>query len=220
MNFSGHLMPKFWLWSSDILYIAILVWSIWKTPWHHLKNPDDTHVLLGSGVALWTIWHMSGGVTAGLEFHLLLVTTITLMFTWPWAILLTSVVQLGLTLEGRADWMSYPLNMLCNGVIPILITYSIYRLTYLWLPRHFFIYIYMVAFAGGAISMLGSRLMGMWVLLASHVYTWSELGDEPMFMMMMLFPEAFTNGFLMTLLVVYRPQWVSSFSDKHYLQNK
>ena len=208
------------MWIGFFLYLFVFIWAIWEASWHHLKDSHDTHVLLGSGVAVWTIWHLDGGITAGLEFHLLLVTTITLMFTWPWAVLLSSLVQLGLTLEGRADWLSYPINTLCNGVVPSLITYSIYRLTYFWLPRHFFIYIYVVAFLGGAISMLGSRLIGIWILLGNQIYTWSGLGDEPMFMIMMLFPEAFTNGFLMTLLVVYRPQWVSSFSDKHYLENK
>ncbi|MEN9460235.1 MAG: hypothetical protein RIS84_255, partial [Pseudomonadota bacterium] len=51
-------------------------------------------------------------------------------------------------------------------------------------------------------------------------YQWQDLGEQPMFIIVMLFPEAFLNGMVMTILVVFRPEWVSSFSDKHYLKGK
>lgn len=37
---------------------------------------------------------------------------------------------------------------------------------------------------------------------------------------LVMFPEVFVNGGLMTLLVVYRPEWVSSFLEWHYLEGK
>jgi uncharacterized membrane protein len=155
-----------------------------------------------------------------MEFHLLLITAMTLMFGWPFAIVGASLAQLGLTIEGEAQWATYSLNTLCNGVIPAWISYGIYWLAHTWLPRHFFIYIYVTAFAGGALAMLASRLIGLGILLASSAYSLNDLGDEPLFILVMLFPEAFTNGLLMTALVVYCPQWVSSFSDKCYLDGK
>jgi uncharacterized membrane protein len=33
-------------------------------------------------------------------------------------------------------------------------------------------------------------------------------------------PEAFTTGLMLTLLVVYKPQWVSTFDDERYLNDK
>jgi uncharacterized membrane protein len=135
------------------------------------------------------------------------------MFGWPFAVIMVSIAQLGLSIEGEAYWISYAINTICNGIIPIGITYGLYWLVYLWLPRNFFIYIFLIAFAGGALSMLLSRLTGLAILISSGI----ELGDEPLFIIVMLFPEAFLNGFIMTLLVIYRPKWVSSFSDKCYL---
>lgn len=220
MNFPASLLPTSWLWTSHVLYVIIFLWSVREAPWYHFKNSEDTHVLLGSCVILWLIWHQSAGLTAGMEFHLLLVTTLTLMFGWPFAILATSLAQLGLTLEGKSEWASYSLNTLCNGIIPVWISYGMYWLAYKWLPKHLFIYIYVVAFAGSALAMLASRLVGLGILLSSGTYTLINLGDEPIFMIVMLFPEAFTNGFLVTVLVVYYPQWVSSFSDRHYLRGK
>ena len=221
MNLAAELLPSTWLWIGHFVYMLILLWALWEAPWHHLENSNDTHVLLASCVILGLVWHQDiAGMTPGMEFHLLLATTITLMFGWQFAILAISLVQLGLTMEGQADWASYSLNMLCNGVIPVGVTYVVYWLTYLWLPKHFFIYIYVTAFAGSALAMLASRLSGLGILLTSQAYNLRELGDEPMFIIVMLFPEAFINGLLMSVLVAYRPQWVSSFSDKHYLHGK
>jgi uncharacterized membrane protein len=220
MNFSLELIPSSALWGGHLLYLLSLGWAIWKAPWYHLKDAQDTHVLLGSWILIWLIWHMKAGITPGMEFHLLLVTTLTLMFGWPFAILGTSFAQFGLTLEGQAQWATFSLNTLCNGIIPISVTYGIYWLVYWWLPRHFFIYIYVTVFAGSALALLASRLIGVGVLLMSGHYDPQQLGEEAWFIVVMLFPEAFINGLLMTVLVVYCPQWVSSFSDQHYLQGK
>jgi uncharacterized membrane protein len=37
---------------------------------------------------------------------------------------------------------------------------------------------------------------------------------------MMAGPEAFINGFIMTVLVLYRVDWVSTFTDEQYLKGK
>jgi uncharacterized membrane protein len=60
----------------------------------------------------------------------------------------------------------------------------------------------------------------MAILLGSGAYQVTKLANESLFIIVMLFPEAFINGFLITVLVVYRPQWVASFSDKQYLDGK
>jgi len=36
----------------------------------------------------------------------------------------------------------------------------------------------------------------------------------------MLFPEAFYNGIVMTVLISLRPKWVWSFNDEEYLQGR
>lgn len=35
-----------------------------------------------------------------------------------------------------------------------------------------------------------------------------------------MFPEAFVNGVVMTMLVVFKPHWVGSFRDQQYLLGK
>jgi len=219
MNFSADLLPHTWLWGGHLVYALLLGWALLTVHWHQLKTPSDAHVFFASCIVLWLIWRMSGGAMVGMEFHLLLVTTITLMFGWQFSVLCVSIAQLGLTLEGQTEWASYGLNVLCNGIVPVWVTYWVFRYTYTWLPRNIFVYIFGCGFAGGALSMLFSRFTGMAILVLSGAYQWENLGEEPMFVIIMLFPEAFLNGMLITIFVVYRPQWVSSFVDQHYLSN-
>jgi uncharacterized membrane protein len=37
---------------------------------------------------------------------------------------------------------------------------------------------------------------------------------------MMMGPEAFVNGFLITILVMNKVEWVSTFTDEQYLHGK
>jgi uncharacterized membrane protein len=41
-----------------------------------------------------------------------------------------------------------------------------------------------------------------------------------LFIPLLMFGEAFLNGMAMTLLVAYRPRWVSTFHDHWYLDGK
>lgn len=220
MNLAAADLPFEWLLIAHLLYAVILLFSLISAPWYHLKRADDANVFFAASLLLWLAWRMGGGITVGMEFHLLLATSATLMFGWQFAVLAVSIAQFCLTIEGVSHWMSYSLNLWVNGIIPVAVTFGLFRILYLSLPKHFFIYIYGSAFFGGALSMAISRLVGMAILLLSGAYTWLQLKDESAFIFIMLFPEAFINGLIMTVLVAYRPTWVSSFSDQHYLKGK
>ncbi|MEY3219432.1 MAG: hypothetical protein RIT27_789 [Pseudomonadota bacterium] len=219
MNFPVSEMPIAWLWIANGGIILIMLWVIRNTPWSHLKNPQDAHVFFAATLILWLMWRMSVGVLAGFEFHLLLVTTLTLMFGRAMASWGVLIAQSLLTLEGKADGLSFGLNMLCNGILPIWLTWLSYRLIDRYLPRHFFVYIFMGAFFTGALTMLANRLTGMSILWIAEVYK-NIPNDYIALLPIMMFPEAFSNGGLITILVVYRPQWVSSFNDELYLRGK
>jgi uncharacterized membrane protein len=219
MNFPVSEMPIEWLWTANVIVILIMLWTIKNTPWTHLKNPQDAHVFFAATVILWLMWRMSVGILAGFEFHLLLVTTLTLMFGGAMASWGVLIAQSLLTLEGKADALSFGLNVICNGILPIWLTWLSYRLIDRYLPRHFFVYIFVGAFFTGALTMLISRLTGMSILWFAEVYKQIP-NDYINLLPIMMFPEAFSNGGLMTVLVVYRPQWVSSFNDELYLRGK
>ena len=58
------------------------------------------------------------------------------------------------------------------------------------------------------------------LLLATSLGTQQLLPDYLLASVMMMFPEAFVTGMLMTLFIVYKPQWVSTFFDEVYIKGK
>ena len=224
MTFDPEIVPPFWLFACLPVYLLLLLKAVRVAPWRRLRDLGDAHVLYGATVAIWIFWQVRASVDAwpGLEFHLLFMTSATLMFGWAFALMVASVVQLGLVLSGEAALISLSLAVSVNAGVAIGVSVFVHQIARKRLPLHFFIYVFVSCALGGALSMLASRLVGMAVLIAAGSYSAEALarGDFILLLPLMMFPEAFVNGALMTIRVAYRPQWVASFRDQHYLHGK
>lgn len=224
MSFAPGIVPAIWLWVFLPVYLACLGLAVSHARWRQLKVAADANVFFGACVALWLLWQMRATVDIwpGLEFHLLLLTAATLMFGWAFAFIAASVAQAGLVLQGLDSAAGFPMAVTLNAGTAVLTTYLVHRAAREHLPRHFFVYVFVSCVLGGALAMLASRLAGMAMLVVCGAYSPETLvrGDFLLLLPLMMFPEAFVNGGLMTLLVAYRPEWVSSFLDRHYLKGK
>ncbi len=224
MTIPAEAITAPWQWLFHAVLALGLVQGLRHAPWDYLRNREDSNVLFASAVILWLVWQLRTDLPAaeGLEFHLLLATTVTLMFGWAFALLVICAAQVLLSLQGMAEWGSFAAVVVCNGVVPIAITVLIYSVARRWLPRHFFVYIFVCCFGAGALSMLASRLGGMAVLLSGADYSVFQMQADGYFIMVpiTMFPEAFVNGAVMTMLVVFKPQWVGSFRDNQYLKGR
>jgi uncharacterized membrane protein len=224
MTFPPDAIPAPWQWLFHAFFAVVLVLSLRRAPWDYLRNREDSNILFASAVILWVVWQLRTDIpaTEGLEFHLLMATTVTLMFGWAFAFLVVCAAQVLVTLQGMAQWGSFAAIAVCSGAIPIGVTILAYSLSRRWLPRHFFVYIFVCCFGAGALSMLASRLAGMAVVLSGETHSLYELQADGYFVMIpvTMFPEAFVNGAIMTMLVVFRPHWVGSFRDQHYLKGR
>ena len=59
------------------------------------------------------------------------------------------------------------------------------------------------------------------VMFLAGVYTWDYLFTQYLpYMLLLGFSEGWLSGMAMTLMVVYKPEWVSTFDDRTYLMNK
>jgi uncharacterized membrane protein len=89
------------------------------------------------------------------------------------------------------------------------------------LPANFFVYIFACAFFGAGLAMLTVIITGSGLLSIGGAYASEQLyRDYLQLIPLFMFPEAFITGLLMTLLIVYRPEWVTSFDDRRYLAGK
>jgi uncharacterized membrane protein len=221
MELAGELLSlgargTFW-----IAYLLGLGLAIRLAPWRRLPDGPLLHLLAGAAVGLMILWALRTAVLPGLAFHLLGMTTATLMLGWSLAVLAGSIALVGEALAGLGGWSGLPVNGLLDVLVPATVTQTLLVLARSALPKHFFIYVFVNAFVAGGITVMAAGYLAVWVLVGADALSLDDLrqGFLP-FLPLMLFPEAFLNGFLMSVMVGLRPEWVSSFRDEEYLQGK
>jgi uncharacterized membrane protein len=204
-----------------VIYGLALILALRLAPWGKFRDTEQVHVFLGATVALLVLWHMEAKVQPGLSFHLLGVTAITLMFGWSLAVISASLALLGVTLNGDGAWAGFAMNALISGVIPITLTQILLILIRWYLPKHFFVYVMVNGFLTAGFVGVATGYLAAWLLVASGAYTFAELDQTVLpFFPLMFLPEAILNGWLLAVLVAFKPQWVYSFSDEQYLHGK
>jgi len=205
-------------WSLFAIAMAI---AIWRAPWYHLRDSQALNILLGMVVGVMVIWMEKAGVTEGLSIHLLGTTLLTLMFGWAFAIMGIFVVLVAHTILAGSGWAALPIETLILGVVPAIVSFTIFRIVDRRLPNNFFVYIFLNAFFGAALAVASAVFATTIVYIVSDVYPADEVWhDYTRFALLTMFPEAFVTGMLMSMFVVYRPEWVSTFDDSRYLKGK
>ena len=221
MSLDPDLFSPAVLWISNILYLICLGLALWLAPWHEMLRARLTHVFFGAAVILMLLWQMEAQVQPGMSYHLLGLTAVTLIFGWAFALLAASLALVGIQLNGGLAWDGLALNALVSGVLPITLTLALLILVRTLLPRQFFVYVLVNAFlAGGVVGVaMGYTAAALFVL--SGASTFDELHSTVLpFFPMMFLPEAMLNGWIMVMLVAFRPEWVYSFSDEQYIKGK
>ncbi|MEJ5210840.1 MAG: energy-coupling factor ABC transporter permease [Burkholderiales bacterium] len=222
MNIPDQLLPSAWYWIGHLLAGALLLFALRRAPLAGLAASWRLNLWLGAIVVLMVLWSIKTGVKPGLSFHVLGATALTLMFGWPLALLALALVVLGTTLAGEAPaWQALSLNFLVMGAVPVGISQAIYRVVDRHLPNHFMIYVFLCGFFGAALSMAATGLAATAVMAASGTYTLDYLSTHYLpYFVLMGWSEAILTGMAVTLMAVYRPDWVATFDDRRYLHNR
>lgn len=225
MNFPDALFPQSWALGAAFPLLLVWFWCIRTAPWKRLADSGQSNVWLGTVVLLALVWSMKAGVKPGLNLHLLGATMFTLMFGRQLAIiglsLVLGAVTLNWDLQGHPGWTAYALNALVLAVFPPLLADAIRRGMERWLPLNFFIYVFVAAFFGAAAAVIGTGVLASTLLWLANVYPAGALLDDYLpYFVLLGFAEAWLNGAMVTIMVVYLPHWVGSFDDRRYILNK
>lgn len=208
------------MWVGHMVYACVLMAAVYTAPWSRLRENEHLHVFLGACVVLLVLWSIKAGISPGLSFHLLGVTALTLMLGWQLAFVAVTVVVIGTTLNGAAGWFSASLNVMMMGALPILVTQVLLVCVQRCLPHNLFVYVFLNSFLAAGVSMLAVGLFAALLMVVGGVYSLGALGyDYLPFLPLISLPEAIINGMLVSVFVVYRPNWVTSFDDAMYLNN-
>jgi uncharacterized membrane protein len=222
LHIPANLMPSSVLWLGNILLLLILIFAATKVPLKKLlENKPSQHVYFGAMVMLLLLWGIKAGVTPGLGFHHLGATLFTLMFGWPLAIFGLTVIMFASVIMQHNEWLSLGVNGCLSVVIPVWTSYAVFKLSQKYLIDNFFIYIFVVAFFGAGLAVAASRFSSIVLLSLVNAYPEAKLIEESLlYMPLFMFPEAFLTGMLISIFVVYKPEWVITFDDERYIIGK
>ncbi len=201
------------------LYVPVLGWAAWRAPWVELfADSRRQHLLFGTVLALFALWLVRRDFDTGVSYHFLGLTAVTLLLDWPLALLGALVAQMGLVGLGYQDLQAAGVNGLLLIGLPVLVTelcaLGVERLQ----PKNPFIYIFCSGFFPAALAALLCVLAGVGLLWLDGRFALPEwLWDFIGYLWLVIFPEAFINGVIVTALVVFCPEWLETFNRTRYL---
>lgn len=219
MFISADLIPTWLALASSLLMLGCCLGCVLLAPWAMvLAVPARLHLILGGSALCLLLWLMSVRVIDQLWLHLLGVTALVMMLGLRFALLggamatLLYTCLIGETL--RAAPLAWSLTVLVPALVSRAVLQGIARLR----SNNLFLYLLGAGFGGGMLAMLAMTLATLPVLWLLDQRQWlrAALENWPM-ITLVLFPEGFINGMIITTLSVFYPQLVKTFDDKHYL---
>jgi uncharacterized membrane protein len=201
---------------------VVLLLAAMSAPWRAwLGDRERQWVWLGSLALLVGLWSMKAGFTPGLSLRFLLVSALTLMHGWQLAVIGSAMALAVLCYAGQADWASFGADLLCMAVVPAAATAWLHEFVHARLPHNYFVYFFVTVFVGSALAYNLAGLARVGILAGSGSLDAAHVGPEYFAVLpLMSFGEAFVNGMVMAMMVVYRPTWVMSFDDRLYLRRR
>ncbi len=204
---------------ASVIGLAIIIKN---TEFKQLVNDTGfQHRLFGATAAVFVLWIFRVGIVDELQVHFIWLTSLALILGFRWAIISSSIVLIGVTVVGYEKYSMLGVNWIIGTLMPISVTYAIFSWSFHKLPKNLFVYLFVCAFFPGAIT-VSLKILTM----AGYFQLDTDLGWDVIFqnyvllIPLLLFSEAFFNGFTMTSLVVHKPKWVYTFHDKFYIDGK
>jgi len=208
-----------WAGTAWLLASPLLLAAAWIAPWQRLGERSGTHVWHGGIVVAIVLWSLQATVSGHFTFHLLAMAGMTLALGAPLALVSAAVVVAVHCAIHDGLWQNVATVWLTLCTTPVVVVTLILRLSERYLPPNFFVYIFVVAFFGTALSLVAAGALALLVLAsATGLPIYRTFAEFAPFLLQLGFGEAMLTGMLITIGVVYRPQWVTTFDDAHYLK--
>ncbi len=218
MGMTDNLLPTSQWLITLVLFALILVRALRVIDWQALRRDNALqHSLFGAAVVLGFLWQLRAGISPGLAIHVFGITVVTLMLGWALAVVAGLLALVITVITGREPLMMFAANGLVTVMVPALVSHAIM----LWERkrnfRNFFAYIFFCGFFGAGIAVAAAGLVMCLLLWTSGVYEFHELMHEyirylPLFMI----PEGFVNGTLVTGLMVFHPDRLTTLDQRRY----
>ncbi|AQU82576.1 MULTISPECIES: energy-coupling factor ABC transporter permease [unclassified Halomonas] len=223
MSFAQSVLTPWALLLTWLISLGVLGWVVWLRPWRVLI--DDIalqHRWLAATLAVMLMWQLRAQAVDWLTLHLVFTVLMALVFKVPLALLSNVMVNIAMVLIGRNDWVMWGANVIVTGIVPAFIIGLVWRLVDRRLPDNLMVFMFVCGFFGAALATLGSGLVTVLLIVAAGtdpeaVYLAQEYAR---FLPLLMPSEAFLTGMLLSILLVYHPNWVATFNDHRYIDSQ
>ena len=189
-----------------------------KKLWQLVQQPQIMRLFGVAGVCLLLLWQVKAQLPGGPALHFIGITAATLVLGLRLSLWLIPAIlftnALASALVAPAQQLTMQQLLLDWSVFSVLALQSYLQLG--WINRqfgqHIFVYIFLAAFAGAAFCTLTFILLQS-VLFSLSTTQATELSVHLTLAPLLALPEAILNGMAITLLLVYRPQWVATYHN-------
>ncbi|MGM0570022.1 energy-coupling factor ABC transporter permease [Marinobacter sp.] len=218
MGLTENLFPAWLLVLTAVLFVGILLRAIRQTDWQWLRSGQRAqHCLFGAAVVLGFLWQLRAGLSPGLSIHIFGMTAVTLMLGWRLAVFSGLLALVIVVITGREPVSLFAVNGLITVMVPALVTHAIMRWERRRNFRNFFAYIFFCGFFGAGASVLAAGMTMVVLLWLTGVYDWYHLQhDYVRYLPLFLLPEGFVNGVVVTGLMVFHPELLTTLDERRY----
>src|SRR6185369_11134759 len=167
------------------------------------------------------LWNIQATVGEGFTAHLLGSAAFTLV-AGPALALVGSAIAVALLIGVRGGlWINGGIVFATMVAVPVAVAAATQVFTRRRLPPNLFVYLFVGGFFGGALALGAAAIAGAAALAFGAAVSPSLVfGEYAPYFLYLAFGEATLTGMVLTMLVVYRPHWVATFDDAHYLQDR
>lgn len=207
----------FWL-----IAVLTVLYAVIFAPWKSIiRVTQRQHLVFGSFLATLFIWYLSIPASPFLQVHLILITALSLIIGWHFAVIICTLSQCALYLAGKGNWQWFGMDFFCTILAPSAISALIFWITHIIKIRNLFIYLMGAGFFGAIFSAFTAATSAL-VLLYFYLDEPSlhRMMEDSLSLYLFMFPEGFINGTIVTAFSVFKPEWVKTFNDDFYLARK
>ncbi|XOV89295.1 MAG: energy-coupling factor ABC transporter permease [Pseudomonadota bacterium] len=222
MLFASSILPGSLQLALLVIMLPSVIVAIRYAKWHLLlASRTRQHLFFGGMLAALLLWQLRIQVVDGVWIHLLGMTALTLVLGWCYAVIAGTLVALAYTLMAGESLLVVPGCWLFSVLIPASVT----RLLLLVIRRtniqNLFLFLLGAGFGGAALSVLLIAVVALPVLWLGGQGMWArEALTHAPFILLVMFPEAFINGLIVSALTVFYPDLVKTFDEDFYLDGR
>lgn len=205
-----------------LVAVITILYAVIFAPWKSIIRVNQRqHLVFGSFLATLFIWYLSIPASPFLQVHLILITSLSLIIGWHFAVIICSLSQLSLYLTGKGSWQWFGMDFFCTILAPSATSALVFWITHILKIRNLFIYLMGAGFFGAILSAFTAATSAL-ILLSFMLEEHSRyrIMQDSLSIYLFLFPEGFINGTIVTAFSVFKPELVKTFNDEFYLSRK